>query len=190
MEEYAKITRFILTANYKYRVITALQSRCQSLDLTPPLEGVVRKCADILKSEKVEIPTNNKVKLIEFVKSNYPDLRKCINELQKYSATGKLVLPESDHNDTVQLIFAAIKEKNLSQIRKALIENESHFNADYVSLLRNMFNYVDKNITDNETKRVYLLIISEYLYRSAFVVDQEINCYSCFISLAFKQLTS
>lgn len=189
MEEFAKITRFILTANYKYRVISALQSRCQSIDLTPPIEGVIRRCADILKSEKIEIDNSQKSKLIEFVKSNYPDLRKCINELQKYSSTGKLLLPDNDCADTVQLIFAAIKDKNLSQIRKALIENESHFNADYVSLLRNMFNYADKNVTDSELKKTYLLIISEYLYRSAFVVDQEINCYSCFISLASKNIT-
>lgn len=189
MEEFAKITRFILTANYKYRVISALQSRCQSLDLTPPIEGVIKRCAEILKTEKIEINDTQKTKLIEFVKSNYPDLRKCINELQKYSATGKLLLPENNCNDTIQLIFAAIKDKSLPQIRKALIENESHFNADYVSLLRNMFNYADKNISDNELKKTYLLIISEYLYRSAFVVDQEINCYSCFISLAYKNIT-
>ena len=188
IEEYAKITRFILTANYKYKVIPALQSRCQSFDLTPPIEGVVRRCADILKAEKIEIDPAQKSKLLEFVKSNYPDLRKCINELQKSSSSGSLQLNDADHNNIIELIITAISEKNINNLRKALIENEAHFNADYVSLLRNMFNYIDKNVSDGNSKKFCLLTIAEFLYRSAFVVDQEINCYSCLITLADKNL--
>ena len=53
MEEYAEITRFVLTANYSHRIIPALQSRCQSLDLTPPLELCVDRVIHILKSENI-----------------------------------------------------------------------------------------------------------------------------------------
>ena len=76
MEEFAKITRFILTANYRYRVIPALQSRCQSFDLTPQLEGVVKRCALILKHEGIDIPNEQKVKFIELIKANYPRRQK------------------------------------------------------------------------------------------------------------------
>lgn len=184
MEEFAKITRFILTANYKYRVITPLQSRCQSFDLTPPLEGMVKRCAAILKSEKIEIEQSDKSKLIEFIKSFYPDLRKCINELQKHSNNNKLKIIDTKNEDVLQLIFSEIKKKNITTLRKALIENEPQFNSDYVILMRNLFNYIDRTETDVNKKKNYLLTLSEYIYRSSFVVDQEINCYTCFIALS------
>jgi len=183
MEEFAKITRFILTANYKYRVIPALQSRCQSIDLTPPLEGVVKRCGHILKAEKVQISNEVKPLLLNFIRSNYPDLRKCINELQKYSSTGTLLL-KGDNNEILKLIFDEMTKNNTLQLRKALIENENQFNSDYVVLLRNLFNYVDTLDINSNLKKQYLLTISEYLYRSSFVVDQEINCYSCFLGLS------
>jgi len=102
IEEFAKITRFILTANYRYRVIPALQSRCQSIDLTPPIEGVVKRCVHVLKSEKVEIPEDQKAKLLEFIKSKYPDLRMCINELQKYSSSGALQLQDTKNDKVIK----------------------------------------------------------------------------------------
>ncbi len=184
MEEFAKITRFILTANYKYRVITPLQSRCQSFDLTPPLDGMVKRCALVLKTEKVEISPNDKPKLIDFIKSFYPDLRKCINELQKQSSSNKLILTDTKNDDVLQLIYAEIQKKNITTLRKVLIENESQFNNDYVILMRNLFNFIDKTELDMNKKRTFLLIVSEYIYRSSFVVDQEINCYTCFIALS------
>lgn len=184
MEEFAKITRFILTANYKYRVITPLQSRCQSFDLTPPLDGMVKRCAAILKAEKIEIDQTDKAKLIEFIKSFYPDLRKCINELQKHSSNNKLKIIDTKNDDSLQLIFSEIKKKNISTLRKALIESEPQFNSDYVILMRNLFNYIDKQELDMVKKKSYLLTLSEYIYRSSFVVDQEINCYTCFIALS------
>jgi len=183
MEEFAKITRFILTANYKYRVINALQSRCQSIDLTPPLDGVVKRVGYILKAEKIEVPAQVKPKLLSFIKDNYPDLRKTINELQKFSVTGSLNLSNIDSGEILSLIFNEIKKNNVLQLRKALIENESQFNSDYVNLLRALFNYIDSNEATPLLKKQYLLTIAEHLYRSSFVVDQEINCYACFIAL-------
>jgi len=184
MEEFAGITRFILTANYRYRIIPALQSRCQSFDLTPPLDVAVKRCATILKRENIIIGEDQKVKFVEFVKGTYPDLRKCINELQKFSSTGKLVLADTKNNKVLELIFSQIKQRNIETLRKALIESEHTFNSDYVLLLRNLFNYVDETETNPDLKRYYLLAISEYLYRSAFCVDQELNCYACLIQLS------
>ena len=184
IEEFAKITRFILTANYNYRVIPSLQSRCQSFDLTPPMDGVVKRCVQVLKAEKIVIKEEEKPKLLDFIKSNYPDLRKCLNELQKYSSSGTLQLADTKNNEVLQLIFNEIKKKNITALRKALIENEAQFNNDYVTLMRNLFNYIDDVETNVDLKRYYLLTLSEYIYRSSFVIDQEINCYSCLISLS------
>jgi len=184
MEEFSKITRFILTANHKYRIIHALQSRCQSYDLTPPQSLFVKRCAQILKEEKIEVKDNEKTSLLEFIKSFYPDLRKCLNELQKHSSTGVLKLSNYKNDEVLKLIFDEIKKKNIVTLRKALIENESTFNNDYISLLRNLFNYVDITEENANLKKQYLLTISEFIYRSSFVIDQEINCYTCLIALS------
>ena len=184
MEEFAGITRFILTANYKYKIIPALQSRCQSFDLTPPVDLAVKRCVSVLKKENIIVPDDQRVKLVEFIKGTYPDLRKCINELQKFSSSGTLVLNDIKNNKVLELIFKEVKKNNVELLRKALIESEQTFNADYVSLLRNLFNYVDEAETSSNHKRLYLLVIAEAIYRSAFVVDQEINCYACLIQLS------
>jgi DNA polymerase III delta prime subunit len=189
MEEHSKITRFILTANYKHRIIIALQSRCQSLDLVPPLTFVAKRCLYILKNENISISEQDKIKVAHIVKTFYPDLRKCINELHKASSSGKLSIVENKTNDVLKLILTNIQSKNILSLRKSLIENEQKFNSDYVNLLRGLFNFIDEKFYNEtelnlELKKKYLLIIAEHLYRSAFVVDQEINCYSCFIQLS------
>ena len=190
MEEFSKITRFILTANHKYRVIPALQSRCQSFDLTPPQSSFTKRCVNVLKAEKIEVNDEQKALLLEFIHSFYPDLRKCLNELQKYSSTGTLKLSNFKNDEVLKLIFNEIKSKNVTSLRKALIENESQFNNDYVSLMRNLFNYIDSNETDINLKKHHLLTISEYIYRSSFVIDQEINCYTCLIVLSELKLSA
>lgn len=187
MEEFARITRFILTANYRYRIITALQSRCQSIDLTPSsdlLGLVVKRCANILKKERVDLTDELKAPLIQFIKSLFPDLRKTINELQKLSSSGELILSDQTNNEVLELIYEEIKSKNIQNLRKALIENEGSFNSDYVNLLKGLFNYIDKTEVDLKVKKIMLITIAEHLYRSSFVVDQEINCYSCLINLS------
>lgn len=189
MEEFSKITRFILTANHKYRIIHALQSRCQSFDLTPPQSLFVKRSVQVLKEEKIEVKDDQKKILLEFIQSFYPDLRKCLNELQKHSNTGVLKINSFKNDEVLKLIFDEIKKKNIITLRKALIENESQFNNDYVSLLRNLFNYIDNSEKDLNFKKHYLLTISEYIYRSSFVIDQEINCYTCLIALSEIKLT-
>lgn len=188
MEELAGFTRFILTANYKYKIIPALQSRCQSIDLTPPHDMVVKRCAQILKNEKIEVENGQKTKLLELVKKSYPDIRLCINELQKFSVSGKLKINEFDSKDLIALIYKELKSKNVNTLRKSLIENESAFNSDYVSLLRSMFNFIEETEKDTEYKKKALIIIAEHLYRSAFVIDQEINFFACLVLLSDTQL--
>ena len=184
MEEFAGITRFILTANYAYKVIPALQSRCQNLDLTPPLESVVKRCGHILKNESITIPQEQKLALVEFIKNTYPDLRKCINELQKQSSSGTLKLSINQNDEIFALIYKEVKNKNITQLRKALIDSEQSFNNDYISLLRGLFNYIEANEADTKLKGDSLVLLAEHLYRASFVVDQEINCYACLIQLA------
>ena len=183
MEEYSSNTRFILTANYNHRVIVPLQSRSQSFDLTPPINGCVSRVVHILKQENIKIDDNQKKLISQLIKSFYPDLRKTINELQKCCIGGILnINTYKKHSDFISKIFTAIDVDSLSA-RKIVIENEQLFNNDYANLLKQMFDYIIESRPSTDKNKEQLLIISEHLYRSALVLDQEINFYSCCIAL-------
>jgi DNA polymerase III delta prime subunit len=184
MEEYAGYARFILTGNYKYKIVEPIVSRCISLDLTPPLEAVMKRCLTVLKSEGITLPVDQQLKFAQLVRNNYPDIRKCLNDLWKYSASNKVINIPDSHQDTfISTVYQFITQKKINEIRKFIISSESQIHSDYVTLLRNLFNHVDKNEQDTNKKKIYLLTIAEHLYRSAFVVDQEINTYACCIAL-------
>ena len=186
MEEYAQLTRFVLTANYKHRVIPALQSRCQSFDLTPPLDMCEQRISSILKTEGVEIDSDDHDRLKAFIKSCFPDLRKCINEIQKSIINGVISFDSLIKvKDTfVSGIYSIVQQGYVLKARKKVIENEQVFNGDYTELLRALFNYIHDVDNKDDVKAQQLIIVSEHLYRAAFVVDPEINFYSCLLAIS------
>ena len=183
METYAKYCRFILTANYKHKIIPALQSRCQSLDLKPVIDQAVRRCYTILQRENINISDEQKKKFVMLVKRFFPDLRKTINELQKSVIDGELCIDSNgSDSELLQKIFEGLQKDSLG-VRKYLIENEDRFQGDYDTLMANFLDYLyDQNIADMKKKEM-IAIIADHLYKSAFVVDKEINAFACFISL-------
>lgn len=194
MEEYASHCRFILTCNYVHRVIEPLQSRCQSLDLTPPLPEVLKRCYSILKKEKIALDENNKSKLVTLIRKFYPDIRKCINEMQKFSVSGNLTIPDtSSSDDFVDKIIRCVLDKKVLSARKLIIENEATFKGDYALLMKGIFDAVCSGtyaINDNQ-KRLWLICIGDYMYRSALVLDQEINFYCLMLALSdIKPITT
>lgn len=186
IEEHASITRFILTANYKHRIIPPLQSRCQFFDLTPPLPGVVDRIKYILTNESVDVDHDHLANLEEYVKGMYPDLRRCINEIQKNVIDNKIDLSclTRVKDVFVENLYNIIKQGLALKARKKVIENEHVFSGDYTELMRSLFDYVcDNKQINDQTKTQNLLVISEHLYRAAFVADAEINFFSCLLSL-------
>ena len=185
MEEYSANVRFILTCNYKYRIIEAIQSRCQIFELVPPLDACFDRIKYILKEEKISITADQIPKLRDLIRNCYPDLRAIINNLQKNIIGGVLnVVFISNSFQFAEGVLQMIEKiNNPSDLRRYLTENEEEFNKDYPGLLRSMFNAVDKTDWDANKKRKYMLTIGEGLYRCAFVMDQEINAYATFINL-------
>jgi len=187
LEEYTSHCRFILTCNYKHRVITPLQSRCQSIDIDPKLQDVLKRCYSILKIEGIGIAEEEKTKLVSLVRKYFPDIRKCINEMQKYSCTGSLLIPSlSVKDDFIEKVIQHIVSKKVLHARKLIIENETTFNGDYPLLMKGLFDCVysgNYSLTDSQ-KKMWLAAIGEFLYRSAFVLDQEINFYCLMLSLS------
>jgi len=183
MEEYSQFVRFILTANFHHKVIPALQSRCQNFDLTPDLDGFYSRCEHILRCESVEFEQGDYIR--QLLKGYYPDLRRAINELQKITVENRLVEDKQQGNeDFINKILALIQAGKVLELRKYIIKKESDFSGDYQFLLRDLFNCIDTSNVQYDKKRDSLLCVSEHLYRSAFVIDQEINFYSCLVNLS------
>ena len=184
METFAKYTRFILTANYKHKIIPALQSRCQFLDIKPTLEEGVKRIYGILKQEGIEIDDTQKKKFIEVIKANFPDLRKAINEIQKNCINGSLAIANINVDNTLlKAIHTTIEERDVISLRKFLIENENVFHGDYDTLMRDYLNYLYSQPVQDLKKKEMIAVIADHLYKSAFVLDKEINCFACWINL-------
>lgn len=185
MEEYANTTRFILTANYINRVIEPIQSRCLLFYIKPKLEDVVKRCVFILKAEEVEIEQDQKVKLLKYVEKHYPDMRRMLNDLQKFSVGKKLNIKEtSDAKNIAQLIVNDLLQKtDVIEIRKKVIEQEKTFDSDYQALFKELFELVYNLKVSEEKKKMMLLDLGEYMYRDNFVIDHEINFFCCLINL-------
>ncbi len=183
METYAKYCRFILTANYKHKIIPALQSRCQSIDLKPEIKQAAKRCFNILQQENVTVSDEQKKKFGQLVKRTFPDLRKTINELQKSVVDGELLIDSSgSDSELLEAVAKGLQEDSL-KVRKFLIENEDRFQGDYDTLLANLLDYLYEQPIDEFKKKQMIVEIAEALYRSAFVIDKEIGAFACLVKL-------
>ena len=177
MEQYSKNCGFILTCNFKNRIISPLQSRCSVVDFTytkadaPKLAGkFFQRVQDILDKENV--PYDKKV-VAEIVQKFYPDWRRVLNELQKYSATGKIdtgILANATEESFGALV-KLLKEKNFSGMRKWVAMN---VDSDPTSLMRKLYDTSSEKLNPSSIPQLVLLI-ADYQYKSAFVSDQEVN---------------
>ena len=183
METYAKYCRFILTANYKHKIIPALQSRCQSLDLKPVVDQAAKRCFNILRLENVKVSEEQKKKFVILVKKHFPDLRKTINEIQKSIVDGELCIDSNaSDNELLAKVMQGVRTNSLG-LRKYLIENEDRFQGDYDTLLANFLDFLYEQDLSDMKKKEMIVIIADHLYKSAFVVDKEINAFACLVSL-------
>lgn len=181
-EEYSEYTRFIFTANYRHRIIAPIQSRVQEIDIEPSVKDVVKRCFEILKKEDVSVSEEEKIKFVDLVRKYYPDIRKTINILQKFSATGELKIVSAENIDHIaEEVYDNLKDP--LGLRKYVISHEIDFQNDYQMLLKSLLEVIYKNDIDASVKQECILIVSEHLYRCAFCVDQEINFTACCIQL-------
>jgi DNA polymerase III delta prime subunit len=181
MEEFSNNCGFILTCNYISRLIPALQSRCSIVQFTTPktekpklgMEFLVR-VKDILNKENVKF--DEKV-VMEVLFKYFPDWRRVLNELQRYSASGQIDagmltnLQEVNINELMQ----ALKKKEFTVVREWIVHN---LNDDPSRIIRNIYDNLYDNV-DASTIPHAVVILAEYSYKSAFVADHEINMLAC-----------
>ncbi len=182
MEEFHKVTRFILTANFGHKIINALTSRCQKFDIQISKSQFTEHLATILTKESIQFESSQIESIAE---QYYPDLRLAINELQKNSRSGVLQVNNSKQNIALVkgILINVLSKKDCTIIRRHVIENEEVFNGDYPGLLRQLFNFINEFEFDEKVKRKMLVTIADHLYKSAFVMDQEINFYACLLAM-------
>ena len=185
MEEYASSTRFILTANYINRVIEPIQSRCLLFNLVPKLDQTVFRCFYILKQENIKIEVESQVEFAKYIKNNFPDMRRIINDLQRFSVTGTLLIKENDQvrNYANTIFDSLISKKSVIDIRKFVIQEERNFASDYQKLLKEIFDIVYTSLLKDDVKKGIMLEVGEHMYRDNFVVDHEINFFCCLLAI-------
>lgn len=183
METYAASARFILTCNYPHKIIPALHSRCQGfhIDKTDATEFTAR-IATILVTEGVELDIDT---LDMYVKSTYPDLRKCLNLVQANSTTGKLEAPgENDRGvkDWKLEAVSLIKIGKIIEARKIICNQASSEDMD--AMYRWMYDNLDLWSKTQEGQDDAILAIRKALVNAPMVADQEINLSACLVELS------
>jgi len=181
MEEYSKNCGFILTCNYKNRIISPLHSRCSVIDFEikkaemPKLAAeFFERLKNILNMESIEY--EDKV-VAAFIQKHFPDWRRILNEIQRYSATGKIDngILANLQEVSVKELLNAMKAKNYTNVRKWVAEN---INNDSTTIFRKLY---DKSADLFKAQSIpqLCLILADYQYKSAFVADQEVNMAAC-----------
>ena len=181
IETFYKNCRFIFTCNFKNKIIPALHSRCTCIDFRitngqkiKTATAFMGRLSDILKQEHIEF---DKKVLAELIQRHYPDFRRTINELQRYSVRGKIdsgilvSLSEINNKELVKLL----KEKRFSDMRKWVVQN---LDKDPSSLFTSIYDILYKNLQPQSVPAA-VLTIADYQYKSAFVADHEINMVAC-----------
>ena len=181
IEEFSKNCRFIFTCNFKNRIIPALHSRCSVVDFriskdAKPALGMemLENVKRILNEEGVKYEESV---LVQLVLKYFPDFRRVINELQKYSLNGIIdedILKQSSDENFNEL-FVALKGKDFSGMRKWVAQN---IDNDHVRLYRQIYDTLN-NRFEKKSIPAAVLTIADYSYKSAFVADQEVNMVAC-----------
>ena len=185
VEEFHKNCRFILTCNFKNRIIEPLHSRFSNIEFKvnpkdkPKLASrLFERAVFILKEQNINY--EEKV-LVELIKKHFPDFRKLINELQRYSVSGSIdagiLVNVSDEN--LKTLVTHLKGKAFSDMRKWVVNN---LDNDPVKIFRKIYDTLYSNLEPSTIPHA-VLIIADYQYKSAFVADQEINLVACLTEL-------
>ena len=186
IEEFSNNCRFILTCNYKNRIIEPLHSRCTTIDFKFSNDDKVEMSMKFMDRLKVilkqeEIQYDEKV-LAKLILRYFPDFRKLLNELQRYSVIQRNIdsgILSISGEVIVKDLLVAMKSKDFVAVRKWVIANISN---DPVHIFRKIYDGLYDNFEPSTIPQA-ILILADYQYKSAFVADQEINLTACVVQL-------
>jgi DNA polymerase III delta prime subunit len=182
METYASSSRFILTCNYPHKIIPALHSRCQGfhIEKIDQIEFTAR-IAKVLLDENVDFDIDT---LDSYVKSTYPDLRKCINNCQMNVHNDKLEVPKGNEgsSDEYKLkVVTLFKNGNIREARNLICDNVR--DDEMEDMFKWMYDNLDLFASTDEEKDKAILVIRDGLVNHSFVAIPEINLSACLVEL-------
>ena len=185
MEEFSNNCGFILTCNFKNRIIEPLHSRCSVVDFTmskKEMAGLapqfLKRVSNILKMKGVEF--DPKV-IAELIMKHMPDWRRVLNELQRYSVTGKIDVGilTTLSDESFDSLVSMMKNQDFTGIRKWVVDNAD---IESSTLFRKLYDYANKKMKPMSVAQM-VLILAKYQYQAAFVVDHEINNVACLLEI-------
>ena len=181
IEEFSKNCGFILTCNFRNRIIEPLHSRCSTIEFRIPNEqkpklamNFMKRVQDILEKENV---THNEKVVADVIGKFFPDWRRCLNELQRYSVSGSIdagILVNLSDTSIKELV-SFVKDKDFNSCRQWVVHN---LDNDPHRIYRRIYDSLSGNVPDSAIPHC-VLILGDYSYKSAFVADQEINLLAC-----------
>jgi len=181
IEEFSNNCRFILTCNFKNRIIEPLHSRCSVYDFSipnpekPTVAGsIFNRVCEILTAENVEF---EKKVVAEVVQRYFPDYRRVINECQRYGVSGRIdsgiLVNLSDEN--VKSLMGHLQNKNFTEMRKWVVNN---IDTEPQAIFRKIYDTMGDYVSPASIPQV-VLILADYQYKDAFVADHELNVVAC-----------
>ena len=188
IEEFSSNCGFIFTCNFLNRIISPLHSRCSVIDFTIPKSEKPKIAAEfydrvieILETEQIKYETEV---LLELIYRHTPDLRRILNELQRYSASGIIDSEIFKDYSTVNIedLTDLLKQKKFDGIQSWTREN---LDSDPTDLFREIYDSLSEML-ESESIPEAVVIIADYSYKSSHVSDQEINLNACLVELMRK----
>ena len=185
IEEFSSNCRFIITCNYKSRIIEPIHSRCTCIDFSIANNEkayigsqLLKRCSNILTEQGIQY--DQKI-IVELIKKYFPDFRRILNELQRYSVSGVIdqgILVNITEIEIKNLI-EFMKNKDFKSVRLWVASNVHLSEND---IFRKIYNNLSENMVSQSIPQA-ILIIAEYQYKAASVADQEINMVACLVEL-------
>tara|TARA_B100001094_G_scaffold173635_1_gene167944 strand:- start:3057 stop:3995 length:939 start_codon:yes stop_codon:yes gene_type:complete len=181
IEEFSKNCRFILTCNFKNRIIEPLHSRCSvyefnsnKKELVTLAEFFMKRLINILNKEQVKYDDKS---LVELIMKHAPDWRRIINELQKLSYGGIFSFSNSINvsSDVYSDLFVNLKDKDFKKMRSWVVNN---IDVDAVAIFRGVYDRMADKVNSQSIPQL-VLILADYQYKNAFAADHELNVVAC-----------
>ena len=181
IEEFSKNCRFILTCNFKNRIIQPLHSRCGVYEFNTSRKDLAALCMQFLDRagmilDEAEVKYE-KSDLANLIMKHAPDWRRVLNELQKNSVTGNIIRADSGvgGSDIFSDLLRLLKEKDFKKMRQWVVNN---IDTDASAIFRGLYDKMIDHLKPQGIPQM-VLILADYQYKHAFVADHELNVVAC-----------
>jgi DNA polymerase III delta prime subunit len=179
IEEFSNNCRFLLTCNFKNRIIEPLHSRCGVYEFNTSKKDMITLCEQfmaraeyILRQENVDY---DKQTVVNLIMKHAPDWRRILNELQRQSMVGIVATGSTNHTGSFDSLFTYLKDKDFKKMRQWVTNN---IDTDASAIFRGIYDQMYDRLNPQSIPQL-VLILADYQYKQAFVADHELNVVAC-----------